>query len=119
MAGPNQNGKNPKTPPVKKKTNEQNTNANSQNNNNDEQTQASNPKETLPSSSSPTMQELMMIMQQTIAKLTEMFASNQLLHQEVLNLSKENKELKMDLNDLSRQDTRLSSTTKDTPARGS
>ena len=59
-----------------------------------------------------------MLMQQTIAQLSEMFANNQLLHQEVLNLSRENKELKMDLNDLSRQDTRLSSTTKDTPARG-
>ena len=118
MAGPNQNqnGKNVKTPPVKKKTNEQNTNANSQNKNNDEQTQAS--KETQPSSSSPTMHELMMLMQQTIAKMSEMFADNQLLHQEVLNLSRENKDLKMDLNDLSRQDTRLSSTTKDAQVRG-
>ena len=109
MAGPNQTGK--KTP-AKKKMNDQNTNAN-QNKNNDE---GSNSKEETPPQ--PTMQELMMLMQQTIAQLSEMFANNQLLHQEVLNLSRENKELKMDLNDMSRQDARLSSTTKDTPARG-
>ena len=78
MAGPNQTGK--KTP-AKKKMNDQNTNAN-QNKNNDE---GSNSKEETPQ---PTMQELMMLMQQTIAQLSEMFANNQLLHQEVLNLSR-------------------------------